>query len=1149
MATDLEQKPRPAAAKYDTFVEEQLTKVRGRVRALDTGKVTLWLLIVTLAYALGMALVDRAWELSAGFRLGAFLTYLLAAAGLGGWILLCLARRINPYYAAKKLEETLPDAKNSVVNWLDLRDEKLPAVIHSALGSRAAKDLKQADPERAVSAGPTWILAGVMAGLILGLLILFVMGPDQFGSLLLRAFTPFRERGIDTRVSITMVQPADGDATVPPNRAVTFRAGIDGPVPAINQKGAPHLNYRFNEADPFVAEPLYPDADGTWAWTMPADRVLNGGLWYKITAGDAETPEYLVRVVPNPQVLLCKPDAPFSRPKLFFTGLHAPRGTEVTLVVQTNSPVKQGGLHIDWSDGKKEDIKGELLAADPNAMRFAKIFLDKGGFFSINFSSGSEENIDRDPYRIVVYEHGKPIVKITKPGNIDLPANGTLVVEGSANSSHPEIGIQNMTLRMKVKGGPQLEPKPYRPFKLVNGKYPSALKYMDLVALDTLKTDKGVAFPLVKGMEVHYWLEARDNTDYPEKNGVTNHSATYKVKIIDPEADEKKQEQERNQANKEQEQHEKQQNQEFDKQNKEAKEKQDAGKTDAQRKEEELKQKAEDIQKKFEKDQKNEKGEAKGQDQQKQEKSSSKAGNSDPKKDQQPENVSAKDNKQGQDNAGQKKEGPKDGQSDQGTEAKGPGQKDTSQKDQSQAKGSGTKNPDTGPQGSAKNEKANGNKDKSAAKEQPKEPAGNAKDQGMNQGKEQNTGQAKGPEEKKTDPKAQCDCKQGGKDAGSGQAKGSKESTGKEQSAQKGDAKKGPGPKDDKSQAKKEPGGETQVSEGKEGPVDSVKEAKGLTKGEDSVENNTGAKGGTSGENGPPPVAKGPGNDKKGPPQTASKEMTPEQSQNAGQARGEKGPGKAPTAEEIEKFAKDLAKKDPKIQEKAVEDLARAARNARDPKLRDAARKALDEANKMPMKAKDAKGSDPKIAKAESKDKGDGQGPGQEKSTNKKEVGDGKGEIDSKTPEIAKTKKGDRAGNYGPNSEGMADDPKADDPDPNHAKRGGNLTLEDINNLIKKGTFENRKKAKISEKEWQDLLKASQALDESLAREQANAGKNNPGKSKGTSSVFKTFEPSKVGPALNPNVEPLNIGQYPAPPEFRDFQRRFTTPPAPPEKK
>ena len=34
--------------------------------------------------------------------------------------------RVNPYYAAKHVEETLPDAKNSIVNWLDLHDASLP---------------------------------------------------------------------------------------------------------------------------------------------------------------------------------------------------------------------------------------------------------------------------------------------------------------------------------------------------------------------------------------------------------------------------------------------------------------------------------------------------------------------------------------------------------------------------------------------------------------------------------------------------------------------------------------------------------------------------------------------------------------------------------------------------------------------------------------------------------------------------------------------------------------------------------------------------------------------------------------------------------------------------------------------------------------
>jgi hypothetical protein len=1177
MATDLEQKPRPAA-KYDTFVEEQLTKVRGRVRALDAGKITLLLLIITLGYALGMAVADRAWTLPAGFRLGAFLIYLVIALGLVGWIVLCLARRINPYYAAKKLEETLPDAKNSVVNWLDLRDEKLPPVIHNALGTRAAKDLKQADPERAVSAGPTWILAGIMAGLILGLLILFVMGPTQFGSLLLRAFTPFRERVIDTRVSITMVQPVDGNATVSPNRPVTFRATIEGPVPAINKKGAPHLHYRFSEADPFVPQPLDVDADGsTWSWTMPADRVLNGGLWYKITAGDAETPEYLIRVVPNPQVLqiqvtyhyrkfLCKPDASVPYPKSVFTELHAPRGTEVTLVVQTNSPVKNGWLQVDWSGGKKEEIKGELLAADPNAMRFAKIFLDKGGFFRINFTSGSEDNIDRDPYRIVVYEHGKPRVQLTKPGaNIELPPYGTLVLEGSANTSHPEIGIQNMTLQMRArltkdaKDATPLEPKPYRPgksFKLVNDKYPPALKYMDVVVLEKLKTANGVPFPLAKGMEVEYWLEARDNTDYPDKNGAAGESDKFKVTIIDPEKDKKKQEQDRKQAKKEQEQHEKQQNQDLDKQNKQAKDDQEKNKTQAQKDEDKLKkekdrlnEEAKKLKDKMDKEKEKDKGEAKGQEQkeQQQEKASSKPGNSDPKNDPQPKNAKAKDNNKGQENASQNKEGPKDGKPDNNTEAKGPGQNDSTKKDPaSQAKESGEQNPETGPKGTAKDDKINANQEKSAAKDQPEKQSGRAKDQGSNQPQEK-TGKAKGPEDmKSTDPKTQCNCKEAGKEQPGGQAKGSKESAGNEQSAKKGDTKKGPGPKNDKSQAKgKEAGSETKVSEGKKGPVDDVKDAKGLTKGDDSLENQSGAKGGNGGEKGPPPLAKGAGNDKKGPPPTAAKEKT-EQTKDAGQAKDENGPRKQPTAKDIEKWIKDLAQKHPEIQEKAERDL-RNATEARDPNVRDAAQEALEKANKTAMKVKGRGQNSEKTSKAEPKDKGNqGEGQGQAKQGNNQEGGQGKGDPGPK--DIAQAKGGDKAGSSGPGARGMSDDPKAKPPDESLGKRGGELTLEDLKSLKDKMTAEKRKKAGISDEEWQRFLKGIQDYEDMLRRQQAQTAKN-PDKSKGIGSVLKTFNPKILNPMENPNVDPLNTGRFLPPPEVLDAPRRFTQPPALPEKK
>src|SRR5262245_53194364 len=181
MATQLEQKPVPASPKYETYVERELAKARGRIRVLDAGGFFLVFLVATLGYGFLLILLDRILELSTAFRLVTFAAYL----GVGGYFLvrslLCLIGRVNPYYAARQLEQTLPEAKNSIINWLDLRDEKLPPAIRSSLGLRAAKDLKQVNPEEAINSRLPLLLGVTVMALCLGMLVLFVMDNHRFG--------------------------------------------------------------------------------------------------------------------------------------------------------------------------------------------------------------------------------------------------------------------------------------------------------------------------------------------------------------------------------------------------------------------------------------------------------------------------------------------------------------------------------------------------------------------------------------------------------------------------------------------------------------------------------------------------------------------------------------------------------------------------------------------------------------------------------------------------------------------------------------------------------------------------------------------------------------------------------------------------------
>src|SRR5438105_5233711 len=153
MATDLRPPGKTAAAPYEAVVDRQLNRACLRLRGLDGAASALVLVCLVVGYGLVMSVADRMWGLSATLRLGAWCVWLVGLLFfLGATINRLLVRRANPLFLARRLEQTLPDATNSVVDSIDLRNETLPPAIRGSLGRRAAKDLASADPEQAISA-------------------------------------------------------------------------------------------------------------------------------------------------------------------------------------------------------------------------------------------------------------------------------------------------------------------------------------------------------------------------------------------------------------------------------------------------------------------------------------------------------------------------------------------------------------------------------------------------------------------------------------------------------------------------------------------------------------------------------------------------------------------------------------------------------------------------------------------------------------------------------------------------------------------------------------------------------------------------------------------------------------------------------------
>src|SRR5262245_1261681 len=98
---------------HESFVEAQIAHARGRIRAFDLGVTVLVLTVGVLGFAVGMVLLDRWLQLPDLVRQVALVGFVLASAGYAAWALSRPFRReVNPYFAARLVEQAVPGAKN-----------------------------------------------------------------------------------------------------------------------------------------------------------------------------------------------------------------------------------------------------------------------------------------------------------------------------------------------------------------------------------------------------------------------------------------------------------------------------------------------------------------------------------------------------------------------------------------------------------------------------------------------------------------------------------------------------------------------------------------------------------------------------------------------------------------------------------------------------------------------------------------------------------------------------------------------------------------------------------------------------------------------------------------------------------------------------
>jgi collagen type III alpha len=1128
MASDLESRK----ASPDALVRRRLADVCRRLRRSEALGSLLLLALLFCGYALGMATFDvlaaERPEADIVHWLG-FVLFLLATVILLGRLVVHAYRRVNPYYAARLLEGTVPGAHNSLINWLDLHDQKnVPSAFRKNLGAYAARHAKQSDPEAVIERRGHWILFALWLATVLGLLFLLARGPHEFVSLMRRAFLPFQGVQVASRTDITLLRPETGNVIVSPGQALPLLVHVAGRVADVNEPGAPALLYRYQPSDDFIPLPLQPDDLGNWGQRLSGDQIRTG-LWYKIKAGAAETPEYQVQVRAQPQaqridvtyhyrryLALPKKTISFPNQEDVFPRLDGHRGTEVEMIVRANRPLANGGIELVTGSTKKE-VPGQM-GGDPCAFR-CRWVLERSGHFRILFHSAEREpNTDRTPYAMNVAEDGVPRVVLTRPGeDVALPGNGTLALAGKAED---DLGIKALMLRVQVVLGETktpLQPRPYsegKPLQFDDGTYPDLIEYEDFVPLNQMRTLQGQPFPLTPGMVLEYWLEALDNSDYPNKAGNLGKSATFKVNI-QPDADPKQQQAERKQTEARQKQHAKQQAEKRTKEHQE-KQKNQAGAPPKEGADEQnspaldqLRKKKQETENKLQKaldEQKkrdDQHGQGKGENDQP--KSDSKKGDQGAGGGAQPQQ---KDNASPE-QAGQKKDGGQAGKSNSPGESKNAGQPQA-------GKDSGKQPPETkngAPQG-AKN-----NPDKGTGKQAASPPGGGeAKDEGKNgAGKEKQPGTAKSEGSQKEQAGKQASQEKGpGADAPSSQTK--------KDPADKKDPAQGGTP--DGGNAGKPPGKDEGAGEARPAPGEP---APGQAKGADPKAQ--GKEPGAAADAKPPPQAKRGSTTAPGP--TAAKEAakpTPE-AKESGTAKGDdplaNGQMKQPTWDDIARLKQHMQKKEGLGE--AAKELADIGKRAEDPKMRDAARESLGQAGRDPTTGEptNAEVGTPQAGRP-ANEKGD-----------PKTMAKG-GASKSAQPSEAPPKEPGAGGQSQPGGSLTGEEGKPGQANAEFARQGGSLQLED---LKKRVTPEILKKAGLTDADWQRYLKQAQTYDQLLHKQTGRRSAAKTNEVRGSGGSFAGTAPGRVNGVPAADAAPLDAGQAQPPPELREAQRRFSSRP------
>ncbi len=468
MATGTAKPIQPATSLADAelFIDQQLAKTRFQVRVVDLASSLMALVAVMLVYTLVLAMVDH-WILPLAWW-GRWLACISLVGGVGYYLAIVVVplmmRPINPVYAARAIEEAEPTLKNSLINFLLIKNDRgsLHQLVFSAMQQRAAADLHRVPIDTAVDRSKVIHFGYLLAGALAACAAYTIFSPKDPLQSVSRVIAPWADIERPTRVQIKDVQP--GDVTVFQGDTVTVSCSLAGQTDLVTL----YFSTVDGEIDEHPVEmKLASDGLRFECKLPPQENGFQQAVTYRIEAGDAISSTYRIEVSPAPHITVQQLEYEFpaytKRPAQIDEGqgdVKALEGTRVTIRAKTNQPIRTA--HIELSDSLGKTSRLPMEFREREAWRTITLELEPDRktpshhAYQLHFATdaGRESN---DPilHRIEVLPDLPPEVSILTPHQevTEVPQDGSQKIE--VRAIDPDYGLTAVRLQL-VMGGTEL---------------------------------------------------------------------------------------------------------------------------------------------------------------------------------------------------------------------------------------------------------------------------------------------------------------------------------------------------------------------------------------------------------------------------------------------------------------------------------------------------------------------------------------------------------------------------------------------------------------------------------------------------------------------------------------------------------------------